>query len=247
MQPTVAVIDDGGDALASQVARRLAARGREPLVIDAAGLAKAALELSASGVSVNGRPLAAVLFRARLPGWFADGFVAQDAPFCHGEAAAAWMAILEHESVLAINRLDPQLWFTHVEWPCWWKRLEAAGVPVAPIEVGDVAAPDARWLPWSGGVARWPGVHAARCFASAWTSQPPIRVGVWLRGRHLAGHRAACGEAAAGVLAGHGAVFAEIATTAEETVVSCTAHPTSAVERAAGALTEEIDAHLHRW
>jgi len=242
--PVVAVVDDGRDSLAAHVARLLAARGREVVHVPAAELARARLELSSSGARLNGRPLAAVLFRARLPGWFADGFEAEDAQFCHGETAAAWMAVLDHEPILAINRLDPQLWFTHVEWPAWWKRLEAAGLPVAPVDVGEVEG--GRWLPWTGGVAQPPGPGAARCFAAATTTRQPERVSVWLRGRHVAGDRSASAQAASCVLADHGAAFAQVAVGADDSIVTCTAHPTVAPDRAAAAITEELDAHLRR-
>src|SRR5215216_2617418 len=179
----VVVVDDGTDALAADAARALRAAGTPVRPIAAGDLARAPLELTATTARLDGSEVGAVLFRAGWRSWLAEGFEEQDADFCSSETVAAWLSLLDLESVLAINRSDPELWFSSAEWPVWRRRLEQAGVPVTPLEIGEASGADDRhWLPWGGGVARQPGARAARCLAAALSAQPAKATTLWLDG-----------------------------------------------------------------
>ena len=248
----VVVVDDGADAVAAETVRALRARRTPTMSIRAGDLARSPLRLSSGSAALDGHNVAAVLFRADWRSWFAEGFVDEDADFCSAETAAAWLALLDLDTVLAINRSDAELWFSSVEWPVWRGRLERAGVPVTALEVGCVADGQERdWLLWGGGTARLPGVNAARCFAAALPLQPASTSTIWLEGRCLDGPSSPVAEAAAAVLAAHGAKLAGIVLAADGTVLSCTCRPALTGERAiaatAQAIVEELDDHLrHR-
>lgn len=250
--PGVVIVDDGTDALAIETTRALRATGIAAKWVAAGDLARVPLRLTTRSAQIDGCHVGVVVFRAEWRSCFAQGFEEADEDFCSAETQAAWLSLLDLGSVLAINKSDPELWFSDMEWPVWRRRLEDAGVPVTPLEVGEATAGDnCHWLLWGGGVAGQPGPRAARCLAAALTSQRLGDASLWLQGRRIDGAKARTAEAAAAVLASHGAALAEVALAADDSVLSCTCRPVIRSDRALGAavrgILKAVDDHLrHR-
>lgn len=243
------IVDDGTDPVAGEAMRSLRATPTAVRRLAAGDLARAPLELTGTGARLAGREVGAVFFRAATRTWFANGFEEADAEFCNAETASAWMALLDLEPVLAINRSDAELWFSDSEWSVWRRRLIEAGVAVTPLTVGAATSTDERrWMPWGGGLARMPGPRAARCLAAAEPVHSVARTSVWLRASVVAGDSSPGARAAAAVMADHGATFAEVRVAGDDTVFACSSRPLmpSASEAVAAGrrIAEEIDDHL---
>lgn len=217
--------------------------------IDAARLALAPLSLSREAAELDGLEVKALLFRAAPGAYFGDGFTAEDGPFCSGEAAAAWLAVMGLPDVTCVNRLDAELWYTTSEWAVWRRRLEVAGVRLAPLSVGDVSADEPMlWLPWIGGMARPPGPNARRCFAAALSPRERVERAVWCDGRWISGRAGPAAADAVEVLDAHGVRLAEVLVS-RHGVLACSAHPqlderTTAI--AANRIVEAFLADMHR-
>jgi hypothetical protein len=249
----VVVVDDGDDPLANAVHDALRESGVATLRLMGRSLARTRVEVTADDVRVRDRRVAAVLFRASTGDGLAEGFHADDASFSSSEARAAWLAALHSPSVIAVNRIDPEVWFAFADWPIWRRRLADAGVPLAPLAVGDVdTGADGAWLPWGGGVARPRPRAVRRVFGAAVTSATSLETAVVAASDVVDGADGADGEVArsvADVLASWGVSLAGLVIDEQGRVVSATATPTiseAVAPAAARRLTEVLTAHLHR-
>lgn len=249
-QSCAVVVHDGDDRLARAVTDVLRSKRIEVRELSSGELARAPLELTSSEARLGDRRIRAALMNVGGIGTFADGFVPSDAAFCNAETAAAWLTVLNLDSVVAVNRPDAELWFSSAEWPVWHRRLEAAGVPVVAPEVGDAEQPAGRcWMPWCGGFASPPTRDVLRCFGAALVDERPAATGLWLDGRRIGGEGGSIAGAAAAILAEHGARLAQIRSAADGSVVSCRgwpSEPVADIDTTAGAIAETLRAGLHR-
>lgn len=246
----VVVVDDGDDPLANAVHAALDLRGASVLRLRADALAATRLELRGDEAQVRGQRVRAVLFRAMPGGALAAGFHDDDESFSSSEARAAWLALLQLPSVIAINRADPETWFALSDWPIWRRRLAGARIPLAPLAVGDVdVGPDATWLPWGGGIARVKTQAVRRVFGAAVVPSRELTHVVVADGESV---EAGDGEGVRGaveVLRRWGVLLAGIVVDDKGRVVSATAAPfipTSVASAAARRLTEVLTADLPR-
>jgi hypothetical protein len=244
------VVDDGSDGVAAATSEALRRLGVAVRDIPARELALARLDLDAHGAAVDGRRVGAVLFRARPRATFAADFGERDRAFTSSEARAAWLQVTNLPSVAAVNRLDPETWFTFSEWPTWRRRTARAGVPLAKLVVGAADNDkEAFWLPWGGGVAAVPPPLVRRAFGAAVVSATRLNRAIWCYGSVVAGTESYATQLAGGVLESFGVHLAEIVTAEDGSLVSCTAHPTvpeHATAQTATRIAKALDADLRR-
>ena len=244
------VVDDGSDGVAAATSDALRRLGIAVRDIPARELALVRLDLDAHGAAVEGCRVGAVFFRARPRASFAADFGERDRAFSSSEARAAWLEVTNLPSVAAVNRLDPETWFTFSEWPTWRRRTALAGVPAAKLVVGAAdGGSEAFWLPWGGGVAALPPPLVRRAFGAAVVSATQLNRATWCYGNVVAGTDSHATRLAGGVLESFGVHLAEIVTAEDGSFVSCTAHPTvpeHATAQTATRIAKALDADLHR-
>jgi hypothetical protein len=169
----------------------------------------------------------AVLFRARPRANFAAGFGERDEAFTSSEVRAAWLAVTNLPAVTAVNRLDPETWFTFSEWPTWRRRMVRGRVAVAELAAGGAdGGGAAHWFPWGGGVAAAPPPLVRRAFGAAVVTATELNRATWCYGALVAGTSSYTARIAGRVLESFGVNLAEIVTAEDGAFVSCTAHPT---------------------
>jgi hypothetical protein len=226
------VVDDLTDSLASDVARELQRRSLPVWHVQANTLAMLDLDIEGDGVFVGGARLRAAFFRAGPWAQFADGFRADDASFASREVSAAWLAVLNRAGVATVNRPDAELWTTRAEWSVWRRRLLAAGIPCADLDVGAVDGDYGHWLPWGGGVADVPGPRIRSLFASALSPARTLTSAIWYGDRSFPAidHSPVLGN----MLDREGIQLAGITTDEEGRIVQLTGHP----------LVDEATSHL---
>jgi hypothetical protein len=244
------VVDDESDGLAAATSDALRRLGIAVRDIRARELALVRLDLDARGAAVDGRRVGAVFFRARPRATFAGDFGERDRAFSSSEARAAWLEVTNLSSVAAVNRLDPETWFTFSEWPTWRRRTALAGVPLAKLVVGAADSDgNAFWLPWGGGVAAAPPPLVRKAFGAAVVSAKRLNRAIWCYGSVVAGADSQATRLAGGVLKSFGVNLAEIVTAEDGSFVSCTAHPIvpeHATAQTATRIAKALDADLHR-
>jgi hypothetical protein len=245
----VVVVDDGDDPLAEAVHEALRSAGAASFRLHARALARTRVEVTVDEARVRRRRVRAVLFRATPGGDLAAGFHSDDVSFSSNEARASWLALLNATSVVAVNRADPEVWFALADWPVWRRRLAAAGVPLAPLAVGDVdIAADACWLPWGGGITRPKARSARRAFGAAVVPTQTLTRVLAAGGHVVDGADGEGVRAAAHALSAWGVSLAGVLVDEAGRVVSATAFPPvprHAAPAAARHITEVLTADLH--
>ena len=80
-----------------------------------------------------------MLFRVSPELTFSDEFEVSDQPFCDAEIRAIWLAALNLDSVLAVNKYDAMTWFEGSSWPVWRRKVIHVGIPVSKFLFGDAS------------------------------------------------------------------------------------------------------------
>ena len=145
-EPSVFIVSDNADSLGLQTAKLLQARAIWVEVIDPYALADCRVTISDDFFYVNDRLVGGVLFRTSPDSAFSAGFVAEDQAYSDSEVRAIWLAALNSQSVLGINRYDAVAWFEGSRWTLWRRRLMAAGIEVAEFTFGDSG--NGWWYPY---------------------------------------------------------------------------------------------------
>jgi hypothetical protein len=124
------------------VAGLLESLGESVLKKSARFLADLKVTLEPDRFLVEGRQVSGILFRATPDSRFSDSFSSEERPFVDAEIRAVWLAAMQIESILAINRHDAGSWFEGSGWSVWRRRLIEQGVPVSRFWFGDDGAGD---------------------------------------------------------------------------------------------------------
>ncbi len=142
-----------GDALALTVERGLASAGHPVRALEPEELGDVPLTLSSGDSNggsapprLAGDPIRTVLWRTPPDGGLTRGWSEDDRSFADAELRSAWLAVLDHPSTFAVNRLGADLWFEGAGWPAVRRRLWEAGLELAPLGYG--AAATGAWLPY---------------------------------------------------------------------------------------------------
>ena len=174
--------------------------------------------------------------RSGYVGYFSDDFDVEDAAFAEAESRAALLAILTHPGLLAVNRAETAWWFAPHPWPALRGLLAAAGIEVAPLEVGTPADGDFRWLTWSGVEARTPPPGARAALVPALV--PAVTTtSLWCAGRLVDGEDGPGSRRAVDVLRQRGVELVGLATDTEGRIVKADPRPAVADDVAADIAT----------
>lgn len=216
-------------------------------------LATLSLHLAGGQCSVDGQPLGALLWRAYPDSRLSDCFAASDRAFADAEIGAAWLAVINAPSLLAINRYDADSWFDGLGWPCLRRCLKDAGIPLSPFAYGDTSdgSEGSHWLPYiSTGPAQRPPPQAARAALGAALSAEPARTAATVVCGHLLdGAPEAAISHAARALAHRGVHIARLYADAIGRILLVDPQPAitdrNTAARAAAILADTYGPHLH--
>ncbi|GJL53355.1 MAG: hypothetical protein NPIRA02_04870 [Nitrospirales bacterium] len=251
VSPVAIVVDQGVDGVGKGVAEWLRERKRPTQYILAERLALCRLEVTPTRAICDGQVVGSVFFHCHTHANYGADFEEPDQGFASDEVRATWLSILQIPSVLTINQVDAELWYTSAEWAVWRKRLQQAGVPLANVAVGDSKVFSTwSWLPWGGGILGVPGCHVRRAFAPALTEGNAFQQSLWCEGQVFSGPSGKHVAVAGKVMASYGLHLGSILTNQREEVVSCTTActvPDSLTLEIATRIAEVINAHLCRW
>jgi hypothetical protein len=248
----IIIIGNDTDRLADAVTTKLTIRGIWALQIGPGVLGDLSVSLSGDTFRVEGRRVGGVFFRAFPDTGFSLSYDLEDQPFCDAEVGATWLAAMQLDSVLAINRYDATAWFEGLIWPVWRRRLVAAAVPVSRLAIGDVAAGDGwAWYPYCTGLPEaLPSLETRRVLGAALTPEPSAEESLTVDGIVAAGATTAGVLAAARALADGGLRIAKIVTDGKGRVLSVNPHPCIVEDEILGRVTDLLVdlyyAHLHR-
>jgi hypothetical protein len=231
----VVIVAHEGDELADAFERACWRRGHRPLRVDARRLCDRRVRLAAGELAVDGRAVAAVLFRVQPDDSVSVGFADADRPFADRETIAVWLAGAKLPGVIAFNGYDAEAWFRGLGWVVWRERLLEAGVPVTPARFGDGPERGSSvWRPYRvGGERAAPTAATRRALGTASCPAGPRRRHLAVGGGLVAGQVSRTAERAAVTLAAGGIALAEIATDDEDRVVTVDPHPLLATDEAA--------------
>jgi hypothetical protein len=174
-----------------------------------------------------------------------------DQPFCDAEIRAIWLAALNLDSILAVNKYDAVAWFEGLNWPVWRRKLIHAGIPVSKFWFGDTTLrTSCVWYPYTSQEARpAPGYHAKRVLGSALTESTLIQKSLIIGKDIVAGKQTRSILSTAELLADAGVCIAEVATDAYDNIVTVNTQPTISdvhIENLVSyQIAEMYHAHLH--
>lgn len=162
------VVGTEADPISSTFRTCAGAAGLRTRLIEAPRLGEASVVLDGVTLVVDGEQVGGLLFRGRSHGDFSEGFRDEDRVFVDVELAAVWLAAMQLPAVRSVNRFDAQAWYEISPWAAWTSRLAGAGIPTAPVAVGDAAPRDGRWwLPYTESALRpLPERHTRRMLAT---------------------------------------------------------------------------------
>ena len=222
MGPAIAVV--GLDRLALACAARLRSNV-EVVQIPPERLLAVRVSVDAAGVEIDGHRIVAFLWRAPVVAAAAAAFTLTDRAFALAELSATLLAATQHRSVVAVNRLDAELWFEEGQWAVWRQRLRRAGVAVCPLRVGD--ADGGRWWRpylWSGD-RPVPGRAARRTLGTAIAEAPMAGAALFVSGEPLGAGPPPAVVSAARILNDDGVPLAAISYDSDGRVVGVDPHP----------------------
>jgi hypothetical protein len=102
-------VSSTADTLAAAITANLKATAVKTCQVEPAALGDLSLSLSSDKLTIDGQPVAGVLFRSFPDTSFSDGFMADDRSFCDAEIGATWLAALQLDSVSGVFvRLNPR-------------------------------------------------------------------------------------------------------------------------------------------
>jgi hypothetical protein len=254
VEPIVICIREPGDELADAVGTELEERGICFRAIELAELGEVGIRIRGSACSIDGVPVAGVLSRG-LPNLnIASRFGLLDQPFCNSELGAAWLAVLNLPSVLAINRYTAGMWYEHLHWQSFRGLLKEANIPTCTLTFGGDGCNEqgVRWLSYvsSEPVSTVnPTVHAH--LGSALTLSQSASSALWVCGKRIHGAAGDNAEAAARYLNKMGVALVEIWTEPDGSIFLVNPQPSISdprlLGRAATLISNSFYVHLHHW
>ena len=251
--PCFVAVSSTADTLAAAITANLEATGVRACRVEPAALGDLSVSLSGDTFTVDGKPVAGILFRSFPDTSFSNGFMADDQSFCDAEIGATWLAALQLESVFAVNRYTADIWFEACRWPCWRRLLVEAGIVVSEFAFGDVETEDTHsWYPYASTTAETaPDRAARRVLGSAVTTAARKQTSVMVCGEVIAGDVQPAILDTTRLLDQVGIKLAEIETDFDGRILRVNAHPviTNAelLARASKLLITDYHAHLRNW
>ena len=251
--PCFVAVSSTADTLAAAITGNLEATGVRACRVEPAALADLSLSLLDDALTLDGKPIAGILFRSFPDTSFSNGFMADDQSFCDAEIGATWLAALQLESVFAVNRYAADIWFEALRWPCWRRLLIDAGIVVSEFAFGDVQTEDTHsWYPYAGTTAEIaPDRAARRVLGSAVTTASRKQASLMVCGEVIAGDVQPAILDTTRLLDEAGIKIAEIETDFDGRILRVDAHPliTNAelLARASTLLITAYHAHLRTW
>jgi hypothetical protein len=210
------------------------------------------IQLGNAGLIVEGAPVGGILWRVFPQTNLSASYPLNDQPFCTAEVGATWLAALNLESVLAINRYSPLMWYNQLRWPAFRWLLHKAKITVSSLHFGssDPKLGAALWLPYLSGRPLTPfdaEVHAV--MGSALTVAQPAHAYILVCGTFLGEDGVGEAEQAARQLDRLGICLAEIRTDHDGKIFSVNPQPSISdpilVDQAAALISNAFHAHLH--
>lgn len=168
--------------------------------------------LTEQAFNVEERVVESVLWRVSPEMPLAEDFQADDRGFAGAEVAATWIAALNTNTNVAINRFDAEAWYSGLRPQYWRDRLHGAGIIVTPMSVGDCPLPaDWQWSPYTTGEPNEPPEPKARAvMASACHAVTAVVTSISVCGRIITECRDSNVRRAAELLDGWGVGLAAI-------------------------------------
>ena len=246
-------VSSTADTLAAAITANLKATGVRTCQVEPAALGDLSLSLSSDTLTIDGQPVAGVLFRSFPDTSFSDGFMADDQSFCDAEIGATWLAALQLESVFAINRYAADIWFEALRWPCWRRLLIEAGIEVSEFAFGDVETEDSHaWYPYAGTTAAVaPDRSARRVLGSAVTTASRKQASLMVCGEVIAGDVQPAILDTTRLLDEAGIKIAEVETDFDGHILRVDAHPlitdAELLAKTSTLLITAYHAHLRTW
>jgi hypothetical protein len=248
---SIVVISHSEDELSALITAILRKQGTRVMHIVPGALGSSQISLQGDVFLIDGWPISGVLFRASPESIFSDEFEASDQSFCDAEIRAVWLAALNLDVILAVNKYDAMTWFEGLGWPIWRRRLIDAGIPVSKFLFGDTTLQTLRvWYPYTRQEGRpVPGDNTRRILGSALTVSTSIQNSLIIGKDIVAGRQAHSIQAAADLLADSGISIAEITTDVNDNILTVNTLPTISNVQIGNMVSHRVaemfHAHLH--
>lgn len=251
--PSFVIVGEANDLLATATATALRNQGARTHSADPGALADLSVCLDDQGFSVDGWPVAGILFRSLPDASFSDAFAVEDKGFVDAEVRALWLAAMHLDSVLTLNRYDAAAWFEGAGWAVWRRYLQVAGIPLSPFSVGVTAnGAQSLWHPFMSSTARpVPAPSTRAVLGAVLTEQTQQQASLVVCGHILTGESFPAVIETAAVLKRRGLSVVEIVTDEAQHVLRINPNPaitTPKVAHSAATLIAEVyHAHLSHW
>jgi hypothetical protein len=223
----VAIVSEVTDSLAKAVATSLKVQGVWTEEILPAALGDVRIVLRDDSLFVNGGRMGGIFFRASSDSNFSQGFVTEDRSFSDAEVRATWLAALNLQSIVAINRYDATAWFEGLRWTVWRRKLLQAGIPVCDFTFGDVQTEhNVFWHPYTSDVSQSaPERSICRVLGSAISPSDAKHVSFAVCNQIISGCPKANLLATVRALSDVGVGLAEITTDSDDRILSVNPQP----------------------
>lgn len=173
--PLFLVVSLPGDVLSEAVRGELSRRELPHAHVAPGDLAALPVVISEVDVSLWGRPVHGVLWRATDEPEHSLRVPEPDRSFAAYEVQALWSAVLDRPDVFAVPKPPAEQWLSRARWVEWRRHLDAVGVPVSPLTLG-AGAPDATWHPYTRHEHHpAPGAHLGSALLAATGAAPHAR------------------------------------------------------------------------
>jgi hypothetical protein len=252
-QPSVVIVSEFTDTLASAVAVKLQSEGIYVVQTAPYDLGDLRVTLHEDEFIVNDSPVSGILFRSLPNSTLSQGFPIEDRGFCDSELRAVWLAALHLPRILAINRYDAEAWFEAVGWPVWRRKLVEQEIHVSPFVFGGVVQENLRfWHPYTSLLARpVPDNGTVQMLGSALTQSVRQQESLVVCGEVISGEILPVVVDTMNVLEKAGVWIASIATDSDATICSVNTLPTipesHTLAHAVNLIRDRYYAHLSRW
>jgi len=246
------VISYPEDKLASSIMAILRTQGIRVLHTLPGALGSRQITLQCNLLRIDGWTISGVLFRVSPESVFNEEFEVKDQAFCDAELRAIWLAAINLDSILAVNKYDAMAWFEGLSWPTWRRKLIQAQIPVAKFFFGDSELDtQCHWYPYASQEPRTaPGYITKRILGSALTESASTQASFMVGKEVIAGRRSDSILATVQFLVDSGIYIAEIVTDIDDNILSINTQPTTAEVHLrnliCGRIAELFHAHLYR-
>jgi hypothetical protein len=248
----VVVVANPSDLLADLIARHVLERGHYVTQLGPSELSSCQVCLQEDDFLIGGRKVDGVVFRVSPDMTFSDDYQLEDRSFCDAETRAVWLAVLNLQTVLAVNRYDAHAWFEGIGWPTWRHHLIKRRIEVGKMSFGDIRdANPGLWYPYSRDSSREvPGRTAARVLGVAIAAAAPSFRCLVVDSKILDGENLPNVHRAATVLKELGIVIAEVSVDSQQKILAVNTLPQVSEphlrRRVAAQIAGLFDAHLSR-